>query len=87
MYNIVIIQKFEEQEKSNSLEFISYIFEKVFFFKPEEIKNKIEEIKDKNLVICGCFTKDISETKVAKIFNIANKFNNKINCVIQKDNK
>ena len=80
MYNLLIMR-----DSHDNKDFIHCILKKIFFVDDKDIPLFIDNIENRGHVVCGKYTKDVAETKLLGISRMAEKFDHRINCVMQKD--
>lgn len=79
MYKIVILN-----DDYTPLDFIAFTLTKFFHKSHQESTAIALQIHAQGSAICGCFTKDVAETKSALVQDYARKSQHPLKCVIEK---
>jgi ATP-dependent Clp protease adaptor protein ClpS len=67
------------------MDFVVYVLER-FFNKPTEEANRIMwHVHQKGVGICGVFTYEVAETKVAQVMNFARQHQHPLQCTMEKE--
>ena len=67
------------------MDFVVYVLER-FFNKPHEEANRIMwHVHQKGVGICGVFTYEVAETKVAQVMNFARQHQHPLQCTMEKE--
>jgi ATP-dependent Clp protease adaptor protein ClpS len=67
------------------MDFVVYVLER-FFNKPHEEANRIMwHVHQKGVGICGVYTYEVAETKVAQVMNFARQHQHPLQCTMEKE--
>jgi ATP-dependent Clp protease adaptor protein ClpS len=67
------------------MDFVVYVLER-FFNKPHEEANRIMwHVHQKGVGICGLYTYEVAETKVAQVMNFARQHQHPLQCTMEKE--
>jgi ATP-dependent Clp protease adaptor protein ClpS len=67
------------------MDFVVYVLER-FFNKPTEEANRIMwHVHQKGVGICGVYTYEVAETKVAQVMNFARQHQHPLQCTMEKE--
>jgi len=67
------------------MEFVVYILER-FFNKPHDEANRIMmHVHQKGVGICGVYTYEVAETKVAQVMNFSRQHQHPLQCTMEKE--
>lgn len=67
------------------MDFVVYILER-FFNKPTEEANRIMwHVHQKGVGVCGIFTYEVAETKVAQVTNFSRQHQHPLQCTMEKE--
>ncbi len=67
------------------MDFVVFVLER-FFNKPHDEANRIMmHVHQKGVGICGVYTYEVAETKVAQVMNFARQHQHPLQCTLEKD--
>jgi ATP-dependent Clp protease adaptor protein ClpS len=67
------------------MDFVVYVLER-FFNKPQDEANRIMwHVHQKGVGICGVYTYEVAETKVAQVMNFARQHQHPLQCTMEKE--
>ena len=67
------------------MDFVVYILERFFGKGPEEATQIMLHVHNKGVGICGVYTYEIAETKVAQVMNFAREHQHPLQCTMEKE--
>ncbi|MAU41598.1 MAG: ATP-dependent Clp protease adapter ClpS [Kordiimonas sp.] len=80
MYKVLMLN-----DDYTPMEFVIHVLEK-FFTKPADEATRIMlQVHQKGVGICGVFTFEVAETKVAQVMDYARQHQHPLQCTLEKD--
>lgn len=67
------------------MDFVVYVLERFFNKAPEEATRIMLHVHNKGVGICGVYTYEIAETKVAQVMNFAREHQHPLQCTMEKE--
>lgn len=67
------------------MDFVVYILERFFNKSPEEATRVMLHVHQKGVGICGVYTYEVAETKVAQVTNFARQHEHPLQCTMEKE--
>ena len=67
------------------MEFVVFILERFFGKSPEEATRIMLHVHQKGVGLCGVYTYEVAETKVAQVLDMAQRNEHPLQCVMEKD--
>ena len=67
------------------MEFVVFILERFFNKSPEEATRIMLHVHQKGVGLCGVYTYEVAETKVAQVLDMAQRNEHPLQCVMEKD--
>ena len=67
------------------MEFVVYILEAIFNKTREEATRIMLHVHNRGVGICGVFTYEVAETKVAQVMDIARRNQHPLQCTMERD--
>ncbi|MEM7027508.1 MAG: ATP-dependent Clp protease adapter ClpS [Pseudomonadota bacterium] len=80
LYRVILIN-----DDYTPMEFVVHILESFFLIDRENATRIMLEVHTKGKGICGIFTHEIAETKVAQVNNYSRENNHPLLCTMEKD--
>ncbi len=67
------------------MEFVVYVLERFFNKGPEEATQIMLHVHQHGVGVCGVFTFEVAETKVAQVMELARRNEHPLQCTMEKD--
>jgi len=67
------------------MEFVVYILERYFNRSREQATRIMLHVHQKGVGLCGVYTYEVAETKVAQVLDLARRHEHPLQCVMEKD--
>ena len=67
------------------MEFVVYILERFFNRSREQATRIMLHVHQKGVGLCGIYTYEVAETKVAQVLDLAKRHEHPLQCVMEKD--
>ena len=67
------------------MEFVVYILERFFNRSREQATRIMLHVHQKGVGLCGVYTYEVAETKVAQVLDLAKRHEHPLQCVMEKD--
>jgi ATP-dependent Clp protease adaptor protein ClpS len=67
------------------MDFVVYVLERFFNKQPEEANRIMWHVHQKGVGICGVYTYEVAETKVAQVMNFARQHQHPLQCTMEKE--
>ncbi|MFN7055921.1 ATP-dependent Clp protease adapter ClpS [Hyphomonas sp.] len=67
------------------MEFVVYILERFFNRSREQATRIMLHVHQKGVGLCGVYTYEVAETKVAQVLDLARRHEHPLQCVMEKD--
>jgi ATP-dependent Clp protease adaptor protein ClpS len=67
------------------MEFVVYILERYFNRSREQATRIMLHVHQKGVGLCGVYTYEVAETKVAQVLDLAKRHEHPLQCVMEKD--
>jgi ATP-dependent Clp protease adaptor protein ClpS len=67
------------------MEFVVYVLERFFNMSREEATRVMLHVHQKGVGVCGVFTYEVAETKVALVLDLARKNEHPLQCSMEKE--
>jgi ATP-dependent Clp protease adaptor protein ClpS len=67
------------------MDFVVYVLERFFNKQTEEANRIMWHVHQKGVGICGVFTYEVAETKVAQVMNFARQHQHPLQCTMEKE--
>ena len=67
------------------MEFVVYVLERFFQKTPEEATTIMLHVHQHGVGVCGVFTYEVAETKVAQVIETARRHQHPLQCTMEKD--
>ncbi len=67
------------------MEFVVYVLERFFQKSPEEATRIMLHVHQHGVGVCGVFTYEVAETKVAQVMDLARRNQHPLQCTMEKD--
>jgi ATP-dependent Clp protease adaptor protein ClpS len=67
------------------MEFVVFILERFFNLSREQATRIMLHVHQKGVGLCGVFTYEVAETKVAQVLDLARRHEHPLQCVMEKD--
>lgn len=67
------------------MEFVVYVLERFFQKGPEEATRIMLHVHQHGVGVCGVFTYEVAETKVAQVMELARRNEHPLQCTMEKD--
>lgn len=67
------------------MEFVVYVLERFFQKTPEEATTIMLHVHQHGVGVCGVFTYEVAETKVAQVMELARRNEHPLQCTMEKD--
>lgn len=67
------------------MDFVVYVLERFFNKTPEEATRIMLHVHRKGVGICGVYTYEVAETKVAQVMNFARQHQHPLQCTMEKE--
>lgn len=67
------------------MDFVIYVLERFFGKPPEDAATIMLHVHNKGVGICGVYTYEIAETKVAQVMNFAREHQHPLQCTLEKE--
>ena len=67
------------------MEFVVYILERYFNRSREQATRIMLHVHQKGVGLCGVYTYEVAETKVAQVLDLAKRHEHPLHCVMEKD--
>lgn len=80
LYKVVLLN-----DDYTPMEFVVHVLERFFGKSPEEAERIMWHVHIHGVGICGIFTYEIAETKVAKVVDFARKHQHPLQCTMEKE--
>lgn len=80
MYRVLILN-----DDYTPMEFVVYILERFFNKSPEAATRIMLHVHQNGVGVCGVFTYEVAETKVAQVIETARKHQHPLQCTMEKD--
>jgi ATP-dependent Clp protease adaptor protein ClpS len=80
MYKVLIFN-----DDYTPMEFVVYVLERFFNMSREEATRVMLHVHQKGVGVCGVFTYEVAETKVALVLDLARKNEHPLQCSMEKE--
>src|SRR5271163_4436558 len=80
MYRVLILN-----DDYTPMEFVVYILERFFNKSPEAATRIMLHVHQNGVGVCGVFTYEVAETKVAQVIETARRHQHPLQCTMEKD--
>jgi ATP-dependent Clp protease adaptor protein ClpS len=80
LYRVVLLN-----DDYTTMEFVIHVLEKVFHKSPEEATQIMLSVHKKGAGICGVYTREIAETKVVTVHELAARKKFPLKCTMEKE--
>ena len=80
MYRVLILN-----DDYTPMEFVVYILERFFNKSPEAATRIMLHVHQNGVGVCGVFTYEVAETKVAQVIEAARRHQHPLQCTMEKD--
>ncbi|HKJ60556.1 MAG TPA: ATP-dependent Clp protease adapter ClpS [Hyphomicrobiales bacterium] len=67
------------------MEFVVFVLERFFNKSPEDANRIMMHVHQKGVGICGVYTYEVAETKVAQVMNFARQHQHPLQCTMEKE--
>lgn len=67
------------------MEFVVYVLERFFNKEPEEATRIMLHVHQKGVGVCGVYTYEVAETKVAQVMSFARQHQHPLQCTMEKE--
>lgn len=67
------------------MDFVVYVLERFFNKPPEEATRIMMHVHQKGVGICGVYTYEVAETKVAQVMNFSRQHQHPLQCTMEKE--
>ena len=67
------------------MEFVVFVLERFFNKQPDEANRIMMHVHQKGVGICGVFTYEVAETKVAQVMNFSRQHQHPLQCTMEKE--
>ena len=67
------------------MEFVVYVLQRFFRMSVEEATTVMLHVHHRGVGVCGVFTYEVAETKVAQVIDFARKHEHPLQCTLEKD--
>jgi ATP-dependent Clp protease adaptor protein ClpS len=67
------------------MEFVVYVLERFFQKSPEEATRIMLHVHQHGVGVCGVFTYEVAETKVAQVMELARRNEHPLQCTMEKE--
>ncbi len=79
MYKVLLLN-----DDYTPMEFVVMVLEKVFHMQIEKATQVMLHVHQRGVGVCGIFTYEIAETKVAQVVDMAQKHQHPLQCTMEK---
>lgn len=79
MYDVLVLN-----DDFTPMDFVVFAMKKFFHQSHEESINLMLEVHNQGAGVCGTYTRDVAETKMMQVINLARENNHPLKCVIRK---
>jgi ATP-dependent Clp protease adaptor protein ClpS len=80
MYRVLILN-----DDYTPMEFVVYVLERFFNKSRDEATNIMLHVHQHGVGVCGVFTYEVAETKVAQVLDLARRNEHPLQCTMEKD--
>ena len=80
LYNVVLLD-----DDYTPMEFVVHVLEKFFSKNRQEATDVMLHVHRRGVGICGIFTHEIAETKVAQVLDFARQNEQPLQCIMEKE--
>ena len=80
MYKVLLLN-----DDYTPMEFVVYILENLFRMSREQATQVMLHVHQKGVGVCGVYTYEVAETKVAQVIDLARKNEHPLQCTMEKD--
>ncbi|RCL07479.1 ATP-dependent Clp protease adapter ClpS [Acetobacter pasteurianus] len=80
MYKVLMLN-----DDYTPMEFVVYVLERFFQKNREEATDIMLNVHRRGVGVCGVFTYEVAETKVAQVMDLARQNQHPLQCTIEKD--
>ena len=80
LYKVVMVN-----DDYTPMEFVVYILERFFNKSPEAATRIMLHVHQNGVGVCGVFTYEVAETKVAQVIETARRHQHPLQCTMEKD--
>ena len=80
MYRVLILN-----DDYTPMEFVVYVLERFFNKSREEATNIMLHVHQHGVGVCGVFTYEVAETKVAQVLDLARRNEHPLQCTMEKE--
>ena len=80
LYKVVLLN-----DDYTPMDFVVYILERFFNKAPEEATRIMLHVHQKGVGICGVYTYEVAETKVAQVTSFARQHEHPLQCTMEKE--
>ncbi len=80
MYKVLLLN-----DDYTPMEFVVYILERFFNRSREQATRIMLHVHQKGVGLCGVYTYEVAETKVAQVLDLAKRHEHPLQCVMEKD--
>ena len=80
MYKVLMLN-----DDYTPMEFVVYILERFFNRSREQATRIMLHVHQKGVGLCGVYTYEVAETKVAQVLDLAKRHEHPLQCVMEKD--
>jgi ATP-dependent Clp protease adaptor protein ClpS len=67
------------------MEFVVIVLERIFNKSPEDATRIMMQVHKEGVGVCGVFTYEVAETKVALVIDFARKHQHPLQCTLEKE--
>lgn len=80
LYRVILLN-----DDYTTMDFVIYVLETVFHKQPAEATQIMLSVHKKGAGLCGLYTREIAETKVARVYEMAAENQFPLKCVMEKE--
>lgn len=80
LYRVLILN-----DDYTPMEFVVYVLERYFHKTPEEATKIMLHVHQNGVGVCGVYTYEVAETKVAQVVDMARRHQHPLQCTMEKD--
>jgi len=80
LYRVLILN-----DDYTPMEFVVYVLERFFQKSPEEATRIMLHVHQHGVGVCGIFTYEVAETKVAQVMELARRNEHPLQCTMEKE--